>query len=713
MFVDGVPVHFTYEGDFAEVGKWLAFAKHLFTGLPQRGLIADEQVPAEGVFVRAFRLQGSNKIHIKADSSCSLFESGLVDVLYPPQTLVDGIDPRWTRTTTKGKTERYIAQVYKRHREDDGSVTYGPWADSVRLAGNFTTEKRALSFMRKKPGMFTGAMRKVVQVLIGQGKPVPYEALYYFCHGVTVLHEVPWVIEISIDKGVIAWKLPICKNKASTQDPEIKALTDELGYYPISTTLESAKPKGKYRTLLSAAELSNFYNGTFPLFDECGWAFHPNGLEAINTTLEKDGSGYLVGSYYRLSINTNDTGPESATLALAERGYVYGDRINHIKIPFYLDDNLISFDWYAGKILKPASTWSTPVYAYFDNHGQEVILRSYRGDPATASPTNTFPSGYAVSPAFLGEFKSFSGGSGGEAMGPIMTGFPDIPFQRGYASGVVHINTLDQDFGDCTLVYNFSMHPGVIPGQAGLYSFKQLSLGSVSDIADIVYVIPFWERQFVYQYVNSYVQPNVPYTFTQQFQTWMRADMMVGLAYGQYWSNLPGQPYIGTAAVPAQDTPHPVGPWSYIGSGSGSFPLPWGWLLQGVLWQTASFVVHPDGNHWEPTYQIGDSLPLLDYTDSGSGLTGHVLDRLALSVIDQDGNIVMVNANPAHDFLTFYDGSNSHFINAVTDCFGTGWFACTNIDDMQGVTAYKFGLGSYPVVDLSNSIRPRFFMGKP
>ena len=197
-----------------------------------------------------------------------------------------------------------------------------------------------------KPTMYSGKMRKVVQLLMGFGRigqsiydapprlgprteerpaltryeqdvvnnglQIRYDWRVFRTHGIyTSADGTLWLIEIGRVRGVLAMPLPM---NAVSQMPafrdKLEALgdtagifaIDELGGYPTGemfpvTTIESAIRAGEVLRLISVEDMDPFYSKV-PYGSSMGWAFNNSGTEAHNTCWTHMPDGVQTGFHY-------------------------------------------------------------------------------------------------------------------------------------------------------------------------------------------------------------------------------------------------------------------------------------------------------------------------------------------------------------------------------------------------------------------------------
>lgn len=248
------------------------------------------------------------------------------------------------------------------------------WRDSSILG---RSEEVAQAMLIIKASMFSGEMRKVVQILQGQGAPVPYSPLFSTTHGVFKgTKGERWIIEAS-NQGLVAWVMGVCRST-----PPVNAAGEQvLDYVPLPSpkptgdALAAATAAGTYVMLLTAAEVQEFYNNS-PFFSACGWAFNSDGHKIANVCIGSE-DVYLKGLLYEISITESEGRPTAAVMTKIDEGILHGPKLAaHMKYP--AGGKLSSFDvQYGNQIFIRFS--DAPVFVYYDN--DERIVARYRYDP--------------------------------------------------------------------------------------------------------------------------------------------------------------------------------------------------------------------------------------------------------------------------------------------------------------------------------------------
>ena len=231
-------------------------------------------------------------------------------------------------------------------------------ADSAELASN------GAQIQTLRSSMFSGEMRKVVQVLLGMDVEVPYSPSSSITHGVYVAPDGGrWIIKISRD-GVFAWPMMACYGKNNPTG---------LEYTPLPTP-EPEEP----RELLAGDAMTEALAGKGAFYSGCGWAFSASGAKAANCFVGSE-DRYSYSWQYQISITADpETGdPVSASLALLSEGYIHGPKTTHMKFPRRdIPIALYSFDPYRGNA-NYVNDCEAPVFCYFDGEALQTYYYVY------------------------------------------------------------------------------------------------------------------------------------------------------------------------------------------------------------------------------------------------------------------------------------------------------------------------------------------------
>jgi hypothetical protein len=203
-----------------------------------------------------------------------------------------------------------------------------------------------------KPSMWSGTMSKVVSIIAGIGAISKYKLLngasgwtppaavgqihydykWHRTHGVFLgesepdgngnTHVEPWLIEISMSRGVLAmplevlpstlghtasgkrWKTHIDKYYG-TVGTEVIDLINGMPSgrgFPTNEALEAQIEAGNILRLLQPSELNDFYSGGVPFSTAHGWCFNNKGNEAHNVRW-KFGDLVRESAHFQIAIN--------------------------------------------------------------------------------------------------------------------------------------------------------------------------------------------------------------------------------------------------------------------------------------------------------------------------------------------------------------------------------------------------------------------------
>jgi hypothetical protein len=303
----------------------------------------------------------------------------------------------------------------------DTSYTY---AQSINYAAQLGSYAPGLnnSPWIKIPSKFTGTMRKVVQMLVGMGRPIHYEFSVYRSHGIWHAGDgTPWVIEIGT-RGILAARLPLGISDSTTlSNFKTKQAVSgyDLAYVPGAgnpipedpNALARAITTGSVLRLANASVLNSFYNLT-PYYEACGWAFSYSGHEAQNTAWSWHGDGnpetdFIDGYRFKVTFGESGGRPVLTSFSQVEKGYLHGDRITHFKFPGdTLAQGHYSFDIYHGNTSKPAC--ETTFYVYYDGD-QEQLCRYWSGETGSNSTLSEYSAGTHNTPFTFGTVFSAGG----------------------------------------------------------------------------------------------------------------------------------------------------------------------------------------------------------------------------------------------------------------------------------------------------------------
>jgi hypothetical protein len=356
-------IHKLLEGEGA--GRYLPFALQKAEVLYQqaRGGTRTSRWVVGGNFTVSVRVIGEDKF-IRITGGCPTFLSGFIDAVLEPGALIeDGPKPVY-QVPDPANPEQNI-EVLRRFYPKGGAT----WKDEHKL------NETGRTIIGVRASMYSGEMRKVVQVLQGMNVEIPYQMTYLTTHGVfTAGNGSKWIIEIDKSNGVVAYPMSVCNAQH----------VGGLGYTPLPTVKpsgalrEAMQAAGTYIELVTPAAMSAVTGGTF--FTYCGWAFNPDGHKAINVYVQADDDKQATRcDLWRLVITEDMDGlkPATATLTSVEHGWIRGPKWVFMKFPD-IGGVLQWFDPSYG-LLNFDLVCKAPVFAFYD--GDTEIVARYHLHP--------------------------------------------------------------------------------------------------------------------------------------------------------------------------------------------------------------------------------------------------------------------------------------------------------------------------------------------
>lgn len=489
-------------------GKWLPFARTKVAALhasakAMRVNALVQRWTVEGGMVKiAVRVIGDQRyIHIRR-KQCPTFFSGLVDTVGigatpgifeipnlspPPATIL--VYRRFF--TSPAQTEPPRAW-----RDESGLVVSGPQAPALPAS------------------MFTGEMRKVVQVLQGMNAEVVdkdtfainYSPMVSPTHGVwKSANGQRWIIEIS-NTGVVAWVMDMCRTPIfNTKGEEVLSYTPILTPKPVGQALIDAKAAGTFRELLPAEGVLEFYTKS-PFFLTCGWAFNSDGHSAANVCYDIPGP---IRSYlYTINIQESPeveglTHPQSATMARTMEGFISALPENgHMKYPLGRSHLLYSFDTAMGGVVDVLC--DAPVYCYYDDDQLRVFRFLYdphsdRVDTSELVPCVGGCPGLLVGPHEGGAPFIASGNVTVGAM-PRFSDGPQLPHVSSFNASYRAHSYSDTRVGISNLPSSIGCNVGELVAQFTYYVIVGRTTFSLSgaEVGANVFAVPVNDREAVY-----------------------------------------------------------------------------------------------------------------------------------------------------------------------------------------------------------------------
>ncbi len=256
-----------------------------------------------------------------------------------------------------------------------------------------------------------------VKSVIGPGVQMRYDYKFHRTHGIVYADDgKPWLVEISMARGVLAMPLPVFarasrdgfkENARDRKDDAMVYALDELGYLPTGecfsfsdAEIEKNVKAGTNLRLATAADVGAFYDTFLPYSSACGWAFSPDGREAHNTGWKIAADNIQTGAWFQINISIGALRPRrlagepiafgSATVRKIREGRIYcnprgpAPRLRHHFVPFKiyepLLEGLVSHEGVpAGPTSGDPPISDTPIFVCFVGNSLKVI--SYYHNP--------------------------------------------------------------------------------------------------------------------------------------------------------------------------------------------------------------------------------------------------------------------------------------------------------------------------------------------
>jgi hypothetical protein len=394
----------------------------------------------------------------------------------------------------------------------DNTYTYANAVNYAGQLGNYDTTLNNSPWI-KIPSKFTGTMRKVVQMLVGEGHPILYEFSINRSHGIWHASDgTPWVIEIGT-RGVLAARLPLGISDSTTL-ANFKT-TQAIGAYDLAYVPGAGNPipedpqalaaelsAGRVLRLAAASVLDGFY-ALSPYFEACGWAFSYSGHEAQNTAYgwypsSDPSEQWLEGYRFKIVFSESAGAPQLASFAEVERGFLHGDRITHFKFPGASSAiGTRSFDIYHGNLSQPPGGSDTTFYVYYDGESEKLCKYASAGSSSVITHGDSFSPG--VPTVHVDPMGMLRNGSETvqEAAQVYVSGARISALNKGF-SGNLKINTTSAAGGACML--QPADNVWFIFPEYGQVSGKYISDADVSEEHLFTGTVPFHDREAIYIY---------------------------------------------------------------------------------------------------------------------------------------------------------------------------------------------------------------------
>jgi hypothetical protein len=453
------------------------------------------------------------------------------------------------------------------------------------------------SLVTKKAGLFTGAMKKVVQLLAGQNEEIPYGYSWAITHGIfiNVQDQSKWVIEIE-SNGITTWKLEETTNQCPGGPSAI--------IWKIPVPVNDLSTIGGKTELCDADYLADIYPKGGPLLGPYeSWAFSASGHEA-QVVIAYSGFGpddaYMKSFRYKLAFSADGNGdPSGVTLTLEQEGFVYTrDLGKNVRAPVLsaCGPSLPIALFSAGLADPPVEgEFSFPLNVYYVGATEQVFTFNHKPQVVEDEQAPTeHPSmdpgdglSWIYDPDWIG-VDLYSGTRGVSTGGSTITGIP-------WAETNIDNTTTTNEYWHTLFTVSESTGAGGCLNATGdratwgVYgSSHQLTkvatyYPSVSNLYQFCLIFPWFEREsFLFQerWIESKLAETVQYTSTKRVlgTSWHESGSNAGLTDWvlipeAYWC-FPApaiEKLVGTCAQ--SDPTPPVAITDYVPWQSGVFQL--------------------------------------------------------------------------------------------------------------------------------------------
>jgi hypothetical protein len=339
-----------YEGDEAAAHRHLPVAQNLLhkvrmsAAASGSGVTGLAHAPDSDSYIYALKVGDTEVLHIFSAPSREVLEPEVKLVPQLPDflsgvTRLGLIQTREIRMADGSVREIQVLKDFKPNVETGRRYDWPvQWREMARLAVrpwvafNAPDNPAVSQYQIVSPSMYSGRMRKLVQVVQGYGRlpgsRIPqgsYDRAWQLQHGIQVRFDyrfyrthslyraddgVQWLVETSMNNGVIAMRLPIYEGSEKLKNSPIESIAvaaTEFGglptgiAFPAGARLQRAIATGAIIRLATAAELQDFYR-LQPYSTSMGWSFNERGDEAHNTGWYWHVDGVRRACHYALNI---------------------------------------------------------------------------------------------------------------------------------------------------------------------------------------------------------------------------------------------------------------------------------------------------------------------------------------------------------------------------------------------------------------------------
>lgn len=409
-------------------------------------------------------------------------------------------------------------------------------------------------YFTPRASMWSGTMKKVVQLLMGYGKMdykmlldpknpvvtsydsevksngvrIKYDFRYTRTHGITIGDDgTLWLVEINSARGVLAMQLPLFPNSTTSafrskavaaKDTELVAALDTLGClptgesFPTGTNLTKAIAAGTVLQLATVADLSDFYKMS-AYSSVCGWAFNADGTQAHNVGYYlPDTDVFFRGGWYQLTIHigalkkkrekNTPIADGSAKLTQRGDGYLWSGTAKKSYLPFKYYEPLIG--GLLSATARPAGGGTVPdcdtvIFVAFMDGDLKVGKFFHKEATTAASVTNTAD---GVDCLWDGSWTYETKGAGSMATMCYTNDFDDRRvLVGGYSSNVVSYDSLG--FNPPTYSDFIESPETCLVTRSKAYKITAVAESYSSETQGGVLVVPQFAREAYYYYTGS------------------------------------------------------------------------------------------------------------------------------------------------------------------------------------------------------------------
>jgi len=400
-----------------------------------------------------------------------------------PMAPISILTPDYPITVVEGA--EVVEESYFREYTFNASV-YGPdWEPNPQVASYKSGSSECWprnfgytgSIMRNQAGLFSGTMKKVVQLSAGLNIPIPYSFCWAKTHGIWVgLDGSHWLISISAE-GIYA--APMVQERELTIE-ENEDFGTLIGYIPAFDP-QLNENVGDWYMLATAGEVADAYDKS-PMYETCGWAFSEDGSEAGNTCWQYERNpndpihSCKHGYRYKIEIR-GETEPISALMSEESDGWLWTEEqpfkvpiaIVLYEVPIYA---LISF-WLSstglccGQAARPLADdqdIKADLHVWYDGNDEMVLQFTHTGTTEEVGYTDPcLPSKHTPKLSHFDKdwYREANITTGGSVLLEVVGGDSDINYDEEFVSDTFAEKIIFSE------VVEYGMHFAVFGGSGG------------------------------------------------------------------------------------------------------------------------------------------------------------------------------------------------------------------------------------------------------